>query len=489
MAKHWIVRLGLIFIALTVAMPIFAEEELVFWNFWDTELIAPVIEKFEAENPGVKIRNEQLTWNNGLDKIIVSMANNRAPDICEMGSTWMGKFVSEGALLDVTDKFSDLKDKYLMWEPVQMNGRLYGMPWLVGTRVVFYNKDLLAKAGLDPEKPPVTWQQLLDACKAIHNPKEGVFGFGMNAGEGHILYKKFLPLAWGNGAKVLDENGNFVFDSQEMREALEYYLELQKYSYCEKQDLLDEAFKQGRLGLAISGSWNFSRYPIEAPNLNFGTCLMPKPAENKGFSTAFMGGEILVLFKSCKNPDLAAKFVRYIAEAQNTLPITKKAWTTFPASVETYSDECFSDPRLQVFFEQMKTSIHPPVCKNWIELENIINKTVEKAMYGESIDAAFASARSEYEGIIARQKNISNNQPLSSNSNLQATNNEAKSIRQNANADGQTIENERQTNIPSVPSTYSLPFSLTLLLSLIGVGTLINAVLMAFILYELKKKD
>ena len=213
MAKHWIVRLGLIFIALTVAMPIFAEEELVFWNFWDTELIAPVIEKFEAENPGVKIRNEQLTWNNGLDKIIVSMANNRAPDICEMGSTWMGKFMSEGALLDVTDKFSDLKDKYLMWEPVQMNGRLYGMPWLVGTRVVFYNKDLLAKAGLDPEKPPVTWQQLLDACKAIHNPKEGVFGFGMNAGEGHILYKKFLPLAWGNGAKVLDENGNFVFDS------------------------------------------------------------------------------------------------------------------------------------------------------------------------------------------------------------------------------------------------------------------------------------
>ena len=129
MAKHWIVRLGLIFIALTVAMPIFAEEELVFWNFWDTELIAPVIEKFEAENPGVKIRNEQLTWNNGLDKIIVSMANNRAPDICEMGSTWMGKFMSEGALLDVTDKFSDLKDKYLMWEPVQMNGRLYGMPW------------------------------------------------------------------------------------------------------------------------------------------------------------------------------------------------------------------------------------------------------------------------------------------------------------------------------------------------------------------------
>ena len=52
-----------------------AEVELTFWNFWDPKLILPVIEAFEKENPGVKIHNEQLTWNNGLDKIVVAMAN------------------------------------------------------------------------------------------------------------------------------------------------------------------------------------------------------------------------------------------------------------------------------------------------------------------------------------------------------------------------------------------------------------------------------
>ncbi|NCB40066.1 MAG: hypothetical protein EOM80_14990 [Erysipelotrichia bacterium] len=47
-------------------------EELIFWNFWDPRFVLPVIEKFERENPGIKIRNEQINWGNGLDKIVVA---------------------------------------------------------------------------------------------------------------------------------------------------------------------------------------------------------------------------------------------------------------------------------------------------------------------------------------------------------------------------------------------------------------------------------
>ncbi len=443
-------------------------QELIFWNFWDPKLILPVIEAFEKENPDIKIKNEQLTWNNGLDKIIVAMANNRAPDICEMGSTWMGKFMSEGALLDVTNEFSQLKDKYIMWEPAQMNGRLYGMPWLAGTRVIYYNKDLLINAGLNPEKPPVTWNEFLEYCKKIHNPQKGIFGFGMNVGEGHILYKKFLPFAWGNGARVIDENGNFTFDSKEMKEALEYYLKLKDFSYCEKQDLLDDAFKQGKLGFTISGSWNFARYPIDAPNLNFGTYLMPKPDIDKGFSTSFMGGEILVLFKTCKNKDLATKFIKYLTKSENALLITKEAWTSFPANIEAYSDKIFEDPRLQVFCEQMKTGIHPPVHKLWIELENIINKAVEKAMYGESIENVFKEARSEYYRVSKNKKDNTNSEKSGIDNNLLPT----------------ITNNSLHSNLNQNKTNWLL-----ILVSFIAVFTLINAVLMSFILYELKKKD
>jgi multiple sugar transport system substrate-binding protein len=432
-------------------------EELLFWNFWDPKFILPVIEEFEKQNPGVTIRNEQITWGNGLDKIVVAMANGKAPDICEMGSTWMGKFMGEGALIDVTEKFADLKPEYMMWEPATWQGRLYGMPWLAGTRVLFYNRELFKKAGLDPDQPPATWQEFLDAAQKIHNPDQGTYGFGMNAGEGHILYKKFMPFVWGNGGQILNKNGKFIFDSPQTREALNFYLDVKKYSYCEKQDLLDEAFKKGSLGMTVSGSWNFARYPVDAPNLDFSVCLIPKPAANKGYSASFLGGEILVLFKTCKNPDMAAKFIRFLVKTRNTLPITKEALVSFPAAIESFKDEFFaSDPRLQVFVEQMKTRVHPPVHPLWIELEKIINKAVESAMYGANIDEVFAQAEKEYQRVKSRAE-------------------QNKQVR---------MKSKRQKSTSG--SNFSSSTH-TLLLVLIAIGTLINAILLSFLLIEVKK--
>ena len=405
---------------LSVFLPIAAfctenKIELRFWNFWNPELILPTIEKFEKENPDIKIHNEQLTWANGLDKIVVSIANGKQPDICEMGSTWMGRFMSEGVLVDLTKELSSLKPEYLMWAAAEMNGKIYGMPWMAGTRVMFYNRDLLTQNGLDPDNPPKTWEELLFAVKKIHDPTKGFYGFGMNAGEGHILYKKFLPFVWGNNGKILDDNNNFVFTSDKTKEALEFYLKLKEYSYCEKQDLLDEAFKHGKLGFTVSGSWNFSRFPIDAPNLNFGTCLIPKPAENRGFSTSFLGGEILVIFKGCKHTEAATKFVKFLAKTENTMPITKTAWTAFPAEISAYNDPVFTkDKRLYVFCEQMKTAIHPPVNRLWIELENIINKMVENVMYGEGIKLAFIKAEKEFSEISSTTQTTTAKSSLSS---------------------------------------------------------------------------
>lgn len=401
MLKNLLKAVVLLMFLLAVSLQ--ASEELVFWNFWDTKFILPVIEQFEKENPGIKIRNEQISWNNGLDKIVVAMANGRAPDICELGSTWMGRFMAEGALLDVTNALADLKSEYLMWEPATFDDRLYGMPWLTGTRVMFYNRELFRKAGLDAEKGPETWQELIEAAEKIHDPATGIFGFGMNAGEGHILYKKFMPFVWGNYGRIIDENGSFVFDSVQTREALDYYLQLKKFSYCEKQDLLDEAFKQGKLGLAVSGLWNFARYPVDAPNLDFGVALMPKPSKTHGFSTSFLGGQVLALFKNCRNPEMAAKFIRFLARAENTLPITRGALVSFPAHRAAFNDELFKkDERIAVFVEQMKTAIHPPIHRLWIEIEKIINETVEKAMYGHQPDSLMREARREFAAVESR---------------------------------------------------------------------------------------
>lgn len=441
-----------------------AETELIFWNFWDQKFITPVIASFEADHPGVKIRSEQLNWGNGLDKIVVALANGRAPDICELGSTWTGKFMSEGVLLDLTDRVSDLRSQYLLWEPAMWEGRIYGMPWLVGTRVLFYNRSLFKAAGLNPDIPPRTWEELIAAAKAIHQPDKGIYGFGVNAGEGHILYKKFLPFVWGNGGSIIDDAGNFCFDSPATREALEFYRRLMVFGLKEKQDILDDAFKKGRLGLEISGSWNFAKYPKEAPDLDFGTALTPAPAADRGSSSSFLGGEILVLFKTCKDPQMATEFVRYLTRAEYTLPITKEALVSFPANKAAFQDDFFQkNPKLGVFVKQMETGVHPPVHPLWIELESIINDAVEKVLYGGSIDEVLGSAATAYERVRLqfeerRQAAASAVQPAS-----------------------------LPASAPGAILAGSLPGWMVVLLVLIAVGTLVNAILLIFIYGEVKK--
>ncbi len=426
----------------------------MFWNFWDARLIQPVIDEFEKQNPGVRIRNEQISWRNGLDKIVAAIANQRAPDICELGSTWMGRFMAEGALADVTGYFNDLKPDYLMWEPAPFNGRLYGLPWLIGPRVLFYNRRLFREAGLDPEKPPGTGEERLDAARRIHRPGDGIYGFGMNTGEGHVLYKKFMPLVWGRHGKIFDEDGNFVFTGRQTREALEYYRILRQFSYCEKQDLLDETFRLGRLGLNISGPWNFARYKSAAGN-DFAVALMPKPVEKEGFSASFLGGQMLVILKKCRNPSIAASFIRFLARAENTLPVTRAALMNFPADKKAFNDKMFlAEPQLSVFVEQMKTAVHPPVNRMWIEVERIINSTIERCLYGESIDLVFADAEAEFLRVkrrLADSERFADSTPAD-----------------NRSAGQEIFSGSTMTT--------------TVLVFLIGIGTLVNAGLLFFIL-------
>jgi len=269
-----------------------------------------------------------------------------------------------------------------------------------------------------------------------------------------------MPFVWGNHGKVLDKKGNMVFDSPNTREAFDFYLRLQEFSYKEKQDMLDNAFKNGKLGMTISGSWNIARYPKDAPDLQFSTALIPAPDGGKGFSSSFYGGEILVLFKTCKNPDMASKFVRFLTKMENTMPITKEALVSFPAHKAIYNNPFFTESKyLAVFLEQMKTAVHPPIHPLWIELEKIVNRVVEGAMYGKNLDKLFADGKEEFVRVTKLR--------------------EARLRRKIG------VDSDQNSSVKSSPQSSNLQL---LLLLIIAAGTLINAVLLSFVIGELKKK-
>ena len=368
---------------------------IVFWQFSPLAAIQPIVARFEAENPGVKVQVEQLTWQSGREKIVTAVAAGRPPDLCELGSTFLPGLVADSTLLDLSDRAEALHDSLVGWNMTTYRGRAYAYPWMVGTRALFLNDDLFRRAGLDPAKPPETWADLLRAARAISERVPDAKGFGMNAGEREVLFKKFMPFAWGNGGDILDPTmTTSVMASPANVAALRFYLSLKPYSLLDRQEMHEQAFGKGRLGMVISGPWLLRSLAETAPGLHASVALMPRPAVGRGTHASFAGAEVLGIFRRAKHPGEARKLAEFLVRPENTMPLFLVTGNAFPAAVGTAADSYFvTHASDRVFLEQLKTAVAPPLHPKWVEIEEIVNAELEEAIYGtKTPEVALADA-------------------------------------------------------------------------------------------------
>lgn len=380
---------------------------LQFWQFWTDPEVKPAIEslirQFEDENPDIEINLTDLTWADGHEKIVVAFSSNTAPDVLELGSDWVPEFSSQGVLLDVTDFARKIQSDYLMWDPVTYQEKIYGFPWILDTRVIFYNKDLMHRVGLDPEEPPETWDELLDYCETINGLKPEAYGFGANSFERHRLYKKFLPFFWSNNAKILsDDEKECLINSREGKEALRFYKKLTQQGLIDTQRMLDEKFKRNQIGFLLSGGWLLHDIRKNHPELDFGLCLVPQPKKDEGTNASFAGGEYLVINKKTKYPEQAIKLIRFLIKKDNCLRLCKKIGSASPSATDAIEDPYYQeDPDLLLFQHQLQNSVSPPAHPKWVYMEEIIEKAVEEVMYDKkSPDQALDQAKKKIDDLL-----------------------------------------------------------------------------------------
>ncbi|MFQ6003480.1 MAG: extracellular solute-binding protein [Candidatus Zixiibacteriota bacterium] len=386
------------------------EEDFVnlsWWQFWTNPEVKPTIVKlikqFEKENPNIKVNLTDLTWSDGHEKIVVAFASGTAPDVLELGSDWVPEFSYQDVLLDVTSEAEKIKKEFLMWKPATIEERAFGFPWILDTRVLFYNKDLMKKAGLDPEKPPTTWDELIHCCEAISELKPEAYGFGANSAEPHRLYKKFLPFFWANGGKILsDDSRESEINKSEAVKALEFYKKLTQNGMMDTQAMLDEAFKHNKIGFVISGGWLLNDLRKNHPELSFGICLMPRPEPHRGTPASFAGGEFLVINKKTKNPFEALELIKFLIREDNCLKICQAIGSGFPSARGAGLNPYYrTDPYLTIFQEQLQYAISPPPHPKWVYIEEIIEKAVEEVMYDKkSPQDALDEAKSEIDKLL-----------------------------------------------------------------------------------------
>ena len=382
-----------------------AKQEVVFWQFWPVEVVQPLIDQFEKEHPGLDVRMEQLTWQSGLEKITAAVAAGNAPDLCELGSTWMPRMLAAGQLVDWSAGVADLKSGLRGWELCAVGDALYGLPWVMGTRALFYNKTLFARAGLDSTRPPETWKELAEAAARIQRLGGSIRGYGVQAGERYVLFKKFMPFAWGNGGRILsDDLRTSEIDSPQNREALEFYLGLRKVGLMERQDVLDRTFKSGQLGLQISGAWLVRSIPKDAPALRYGVALVPRPDAERGTHASFAGGEVLVSFQQSKRKQAALQLARFLVRPDNALALAMAVQTVQPATLGADTTAYYrGNPEQQVMIRQFETAVPTPNHPAWVDMEEAIEDEVEQALHDrKSAEQALADAHRRLTELLAK---------------------------------------------------------------------------------------
>lgn len=365
-----------------------AEDQVIRFATWDSEESLAIQEaiaaKFEEANPGVQVQVE--AYGDGYDtKLAAAMGAGNAPDVMYM---WnfpayapslmpLNDFIAkDGEAMNIADISPALIDTS------KIDGNVYGLPAGFTTHVIFFNKDLLAAAGVAEPAKGWTWDDLRKGAQATTKPAEQVFGFAVDAKPDPYDFEEFF---WSNGTQYISDDGKTVdgfMNSPEAAEVLTMFADMIKSGEAVAINIGDQTsgsalFKAGKLAFFEGAMWN--KGGIDESGVNYGVAVLPAFGDKPVKSA--INASALSISKDTKQADLAWEFVKFyaspeaVAMRKNDLPVR--------ASVAEASGMT-ADPKLAPFFEMLAVSggTTPAFLKNpeWARIQENLSAAIEATM-------------------------------------------------------------------------------------------------------------
>ncbi len=361
-------------------------------KFWamgrEGELVQKLIPEFEQQNPGIRVRVQQIPWSAAHEKLLTAYAGDAMPDLFQLGNTWIPEFVALDAIahLDpwLTQSLSVKAEDFFpgILKTNTLDGLVYGIPWYVDTRLIFYRKDLLAQAGF--ADPPRTWPDWIDAMKRLK-----VY-VGQERYALLLPTNEWVPLvifAMQRHATLLKDNHQYAnFTSQPFREAFMFYVNLFEQElappveYTQMSNVYQE-FAKGYFSMYISGPWNIGEFNSRLPeSLKDKWATTPLPGAKGDYpGISIAGGASLVMYRGSRHQHAAWKLIEYLSgtaqqiefhRLTGDLPALKSAW---------YAAELSQNEHAQAFLKQLQRVASTPKIPEW---ERIAAKL---ARYGEAV--------------------------------------------------------------------------------------------------------
>jgi multiple sugar transport system substrate-binding protein len=290
---------------------------------------------FEKLHPNVKIKLSGVPYDAQYQRIVLSKAGGPQADIMQVDTIWLGQMATQGFAGNLDSQYakwrgkSDIPTRYL--KSSKWKGHYYGV-WLnTDVRILLWNKQIFRKAGLNPNKPPRTWAQMVSMAKVIQAKEPGVWGVGFPAQAEEATADLTYPLIWMGGGDVLNKNWTkAAFNSPAGVRAVQWESDLvNKYKVTPKDvltqnsDDIGNGIDAGRYAMEPTfGGTGYGSFPdANTPakfRAKFGNALPPlcpgcKPASGSG-------GWLLIVNKKSKYRDLAFQYMTMVTNGKNSLP-------------------------------------------------------------------------------------------------------------------------------------------------------------------------
>jgi len=338
MQKEKVMKKSVLFLVLLLVVPalMFAGgvkeqtgevKNVRFWYHFDNPetSVKPLIEKFERENPGVKIQAEMVAWDTYFQKLLTSIAGGNPPDVSQVKLWWQPQLVEMKALQPLDEyiqKWPGRADVYdNIWELTRhTDGKQYLMPLQMVILYLYYRVDMFQELGL---KVPTTRDEFLDVAKKLtrdtnNDGQIDVYGFGIRGGRGGHDYWGTFVLS--SGAEIITRDGKSGLTTPEAIAANQWYIDLFRVHKVSPPTTPTDGFnevianmKSGKTAMTIHHLGS-AKGLVEV--LGDRISAAPVPRGTKGAWTSFGDEENGVLAAS-KVKDEAFKWCAFLAEAEN----------------------------------------------------------------------------------------------------------------------------------------------------------------------------
>jgi multiple sugar transport system substrate-binding protein len=366
----------------------------------DTEKI---IRPFEKDT-GIDVKVQLVGWDVQFDRIRNAAVSGEGPDVTQAGTTQVPFFAALDGFEDLSDRLADIggEDAYApgVWQTTQVSGRdgTYAVPWFTEARAIYYRKDLLKKAGVDPETAFTDWdafratlQKLKDSGAVDNND---TYAFGTPGKAAFDLVHHVMPFVWDAGGAELNEDATqSTINSPEAQEGVEFMAGLLPDGLYDPTALekdgqqVEDSFKGGRLAVWIGGPWVLATVgrqddDVWKPEVRKNVGVAPMPAGPSGEAYTFVGGSNLMMFKSSKNKDAAWDLMKFLSQDQ-TQTAYADLMGMFPARLDPQERAGEKDANYGSFYKAIQDGRTYAPIPQWGQVE-----TAYRTRFGNILDMA-----------------------------------------------------------------------------------------------------